>query len=415
MKRRLLACMLALSLGLTACISGSSSKVALAARPVYPGNSLRALREEYPLTGELTRTVQDFSIRSAALALGGTEKNALYSPVSLWFALALCAEGAGGDTRAALLRALGLPGEAALGESAKALFLHLYTDSQIGSLKLANSLWLPQGFPVNQDFLDRAAEQFYAASYRCDFADPAAGAAMGDWLSAATGGLLGGTPQETDPETLVTLFSAIYYTDQWIDEFHAEQNTTGEFHNLDGTVSQTEYMNRTSGSYTYYYYGDGYLAASLRLAYGTMYLILPDEGRTPGDLLADSTTLAELLCETGEHGYGEVILQLPKFEVSDSLDLESTVTGLGAGCVFDPGADFSALSPDDLYVSYVQQEATLSLDEKGVTAAAYTEIGLNGGTPLPDSRAELILDRPFLFVITSNSVPLFVGAVNTLA
>lgn len=99
-----------------------------------------------------------------------------YSPVSLWFSLALCAESAQGETRAALLDALGLPESAAAG--AKALYNNLYQDNEMGALKPSISFWINEDFSVNQDFLDQAAEDFYAHSYLCDFSDAAAGEAM---------------------------------------------------------------------------------------------------------------------------------------------------------------------------------------------------------------------------------------------
>lgn len=419
MKRKLLALTLALVLGLTACSPASGGGTKPAAEPEYPKalsfddfEGRWARREEYPVSDDVWESVSAFSARSASLALGGTEENVLYSPVSLWFALALCAESAQGDTRAALLDALGLSGDTA--GAAKALYNSLYQDNEMGALKLASSLWVSQEFSVHQDFLDRAAEDFYAHSYVCDFSDPATGKAMGHWLDEATGGLLGGQPLETDPGTLMTLFSALYYSDQWIDEFRKDQNTTGDFHNADGTVSQAEYMNRTYGSHGWQM-GDGWLSSGLSLKNGgSMVFVLPDEGVTPGDLLADPETLAAILAQNSDGGWGEVVFQIPKFEVADSLDLKDAVTGLGAGIIFDAEqADFSNLSEDALCLSSVKQEATLSIDEKGVTAAAYTQIDYAGAAP-PDGRAELILDRPFLFFVTVSGTPLFVGVVNWL-
>lgn len=441
MKRKLLALGLVFVLTFTACAPSVSApvedntptvsdpspskqpllgrKVKPAAEPAYPKSigfddyeGRFALREKYPVDQALWSSIDAFSARAASLALGGSKENALFSPLSLWFALALCAESAEGDTRTALLDALGLPDEAA--QSAKAVYNNLYKDNNIGTLKLSTSLWVNEQFPVKEAFLGLAADSFYAHSYHCDFSDAATGKAMGDWLDEATGGLLGGQPLSTDPTTLMALFSAIYYSDQWTDEFNKEKNTTGDFHNADGTVSQAEYMHRTYGSHGWKC-GEDWLSTSLGLKNGgSMYLILPDEGVTPGELLADPDTLAEILSGEAEGGWGEVVIQLPKFEVSDSLDLKPVLEGLGAGIVFDyEQADFSNLSEAALGLSSVKQEATLSIDEKGVTAAAYTQIDY-AGAAMPEGRAELILDRPFLFAVVTNGVPLFVGAVNQM-
>lgn len=428
MKRKFLALSLAFVLSLTACSSPSGSlgpskasgaRPETIAEPVYPKalsfddyEGRFARREKYPVADEIWNSVSDFSTRSASLALGNREDNSLYSPVSLWFALAICAESAKGDTRNALMDALGLSGDAAF--TAKALYNRLYQDNEIGALKLANSLWINESFTVNPEFLAQAAENFYAHSYTCDFSDASTGKAMGEWLDEATGGLLGGNALETDASTLMTLFSTIYYSDQWTDEFDKNKNTTDNFHSLDGSVSKAEYMNHTYFSHGWQT-GDGWISSGLGLKNGgSMYFVLPDEGVTPGELLADPETLAEILSRENEGGWGEVVFQIPKFEVNASLDLKDTVTGLGAGIVFDAGnADFSNLSEEALCLSSVKQESTLSIDEKGVTAAAYTQIDYAGAAP-PNGRAELILDRPFLFFVTSGSTPLFIGIVNQM-
>lgn len=432
MKRKLLALTMVFVLALSACTPASSDSgqknhhllgknLKAAAQPDYPKapgfddyEEKRAIREQYPVGDDVWASVSDFSARSAALALGGTEENALYSPISLWFALTICAESAAGETRAALLNALDLPEDTDVAAKAKAVFHRLYQDNEIGALKLANSLWVNQSYSVKQEFLDKAAEDFYAHSYLCDYSDPATGKAMGDWLDEATGGLLGGQPLETSEETLMTLFSALYYSDQWTDEFREENNTTGDFHNADGTVSRTEYMNSTYFSHGWQT-GDGWISSGLGLKNGgSMYFVLPDEGVTPGELLSDPETLAEILAGENEGGWGEVVFQIPKFEVSDKLDLKPVLEGMGAEIAFDLAqADFSNLSEEALGLSSVKQETTLSIDEKGVTAAAYTEILYCGAAP-PDGRAELILDRPFLFFVKVSGVPLFVGAVNQM-
>ena len=52
-------------------------------------------------------------------------------------------------------------------------------------------------------------------------------------------------------------------------------------------------------------------------------------------------------------------------------------------------------------------------DEEGVTAAAYTVMLMCGAGMPPMEEMDFILDRPFLFVITSrDNLPLFAGVVN---
>ncbi len=56
----------------------------------------------------------------------------------------------------------------------------------------------------------------------------------------------------------------------------------------------------------------------------------------------------------------------------------------------------------------------VTVDEEGVSAAAYTVMMADaGGAMPPEKEVDFILDRPFLFVITGNDgLPLFTGVVN---
>ena len=76
-------------------------------------------------------------------------------------------------------------------------------------------------------------------------------------------------------------------------------------------------------------------------------------------------------------------------------------------------ADFTPLSDTKpLFISGVSQKANISIDEKGVEATAYTDIRYAGAAP-PNGRAEMILNRPFIFILTgSDNIPLFVGIIN---
>ena len=58
------------------------------------------------------------------------------------------------------------------------------------------------------------------------------------------------------------------------------------------------------------------------------------------------------------------------------------------------------------------KEYALAVDEKGVTAAAYIALPTPGSAQPPKEIIEFVLDRPFLFVITKDQIPLFAGVIN---
>ena len=112
-----------------------------------------------------------------------------------------------------------------------------------------------------------------------------------------------------------------------------------------------------------------------------------------------------------------VNLSLPKFDIVSDTDLIPQLQALGIADVFDPErADFSPLlgnTEDYPYVDQVSHAARVAVDEKGVTAAAYTVIEADNAAAAIEEEIDFTLDRPFLFVIESrDGVPLFTGIVN---
>ena len=63
---------------------------------------------------------------------------------------------------------------------------------------------------------------------------------------------------------------------------------------------------------------------------------------------------------------------------------------------------------------FLRDDTRVKIDEKGVTAASYIELNFGAGAAMPpDEIIDFVLDRPFVFVVTRDQIPLFVGTVNT--
>jgi serpin B len=61
------------------------------------------------------------------------------------------------------------------------------------------------------------------------------------------------------------------------------------------------------------------------------------------------------------------------------------------------------------YITDVIQETHIGIDEDGVEATAYTQVNFFGAMP-PNGRADMILDRPFIYgIITHDDTILFIG------
>ena len=87
---------------------------------------------------------------------------------------------------------------------------------------------------------------------------------------------------------------------------------------------------------------------------------------------------------------------------------------MGATNVFHENiTEFTKLTGDTpIYLTGANQSVRVQIDEEGVKAAAYIEIPGAGSAAPPEEVIDFVLDRPFMFVITNDNIPLFAGCVN---
>ena len=350
---------------------------------------------------------------------GQPGENAVCSPLNLYMALALLAEVTDGDTRQQVLDLLNSDGIEALRTQAGHVWNAHYCADGASACTLANSVWLDSGLTYDATVLDTLTKNYYASAFRGDLGSAEMDALLQKWLNDQTGGLLEDQIQNVhmDPATVLALASTIYYRAKWTSEFWEGANTEDTFHGTAGDVTAT-YMN-TCLTYGPYYWGEDFGAVSLGLEDGShMWLVLPDEGSSPEDILASGHALELILgnpYESENQKSLRVNLSLPKFDIAADRKLNDAMKALGITHVFDPAsAEFSLLQTEyDCWLDSVDHAARVAIDEEGVTAAAYTVMLMCGAAMPPEDEMDFILDRPFLFVITSrDNLPLFAGIVN---
>ena len=366
------------------------------------------------LDQESAAPVLTFADRTAEAIFTNSE-NRVYSPISLYAALAMLTEVTDGDTRQQVMDLLAADDAETLRQQIKDLWIGVYTDDDQSVCRLANGAFLRENAEVKQAAVDTLADWHFASTYRVPMGTAEADEAIAGWLNQNTGGLLSEETGNirTDGNDLLRLYNTIYYKSSWRDAFESSRTREDVFTAANGAKQKTEFMHRTeSGSYRK---GDGYTAAPRSLNYGRMVFVLPDEGVTPESLLQQQGFLAEL---TGDYNAAELVWSVPKFDVKSSTELNEVLRSLGVTDAFDgTKADFTPLTDNGAVVDSVMQAARVKIDEDGVEAAAYTEIVVDESAMMEmPPTVEMELDRPFLFVIFDyNNIPLFVGTVNAVA
>ncbi len=405
--------------------SGSVSAVALAEYPEEPvyKNDLERYENRKEIPENFLTAYQSFFMETGSALFKDSKENVIYSPLSFYYALAFAAGGASGDTRKELLHVLHYPYVENLSADCKTAFEALYhvpnakngKDRDSGeyppesrySFTMASSLWADDSLEVKKEFADHGAKYFYGDTYSADFRAPETGKAMAEWVKERTGGKL--EPAAAIPETMVlSLKNTVYFYDEWLDKFEKENTKEDSFKKADGETVTCEFMNRTMDSHRFRK-GETFTMSSLSLKNGTVEFYLPDEGVDVHDFFKDPDTLYGVMKGEDGVGMGEVVWKIPKFSYGSSLELAALLKNLGVEAAFQEDADFTGISDSSpLFLTAVTQDAHIGIDENGVEAAAYTEISW-AGAAMPVGRADMILDRPFFYVIKNRGQVIFMG------
>lgn len=360
--------------------------------------------------------LDEFFSDTAEVFLSNTEgENRVYSPLNIYFALAMLAEVSEGESREEILTLLECDNIEALRTKTHTLWNAHYRDDGLVTSLLGSSVWLDRSLAYEERAVEALKNFYYASVYRGEMGSEELDAVLEEWVREQSKGLLT-APDMLSSETLFALVSSIYYKTAWDDKFFEGKNTDGVFHGSRGDGACV-FMNMQKTAM--YSWGEKFSSASLSLQEGEMVFLLPDEGVSIDECLADAE-VRRFLQRNGrwESSVGiKINYSIPKFDVSSEIGLEDGLRQLGVDSCLSAGADFSPLLGENAPLATalaIEHRARVRIDEKGVEGAALTEITAGSAMP-PEDEVDFVLDRPFLFLIRSgDGLPLFVGVINQI-
>uniref|UniRef100_A0A0E0F3X2 Serpin domain-containing protein n=1 Tax=Oryza meridionalis TaxID=40149 RepID=A0A0E0F3X2_9ORYZ len=380
---------------------------------------------------------------------GAPDGNLVFSPLSVYAALALVAAGAGGDTLAELLGVLGAGSRDELAGLAGRLAGQALADrSRAGGPRVSfvSGVWHDKTRTLSPSFRDAAVQSFMAETRAADFREKPGEAVnqINAWARKATNKLIdsvidGGLPADND----VVVANAVYFKGKWKDPFTKALTKTGKFHRLDGAAVDASFMQRG----TYYDTGD-YIACHdgfkvLRLPYDderrrspaspppppstprfSLCVFLPDARDGLWDLLdeiASTPGFLQAKLPTRHASVGE--FKLPKFKLTFSGDIAGVLRGLGLDATFSDGeADFSKMVEDDggrrpLSMRSLVHKAVIEVNEEGTEAAASAlnmVCGMSMTPEPPPVVVDFVADHPFAFFVIEETTGAVVFAGHVL-
>jgi serine protease inhibitor len=344
-------------------------------------------------------------------------ENIFISPFSVSTALQMLANGAAGKTKSeiqSVLKTENLP-QNKLNTACKELNQSLKSQTNV-ILDLADGIWYQNNFRLKPEFIAADKEFFGAELAPVDFESPKSADIINDWANKETRGKINGVVSFPFPAlTRVILANAIYFKGKWDEPFDKRLTKPRDFYLTDGGKKQVPMMSQHK---TFSYLENGDFQA-VRLPYAgdglAMYLFLPAKNSSPQKLVAEfrGGKWTEKIMPRFSDREGTVIF--PKFKLNYDILLNKTLQALGMRQAFSDDAVFSAMADEPLRISAVKQKSFVDVNEEGTEAAAVTTVAMESmAIERPLKPFEMIVDRPFLFVIADNQTQtiLFMGLVS---
>uniref|UniRef100_A0A915HZ33 Serpin domain-containing protein n=1 Tax=Romanomermis culicivorax TaxID=13658 RepID=A0A915HZ33_ROMCU len=202
-------------------------------------------------------------------------------------------------------------------------------------------------------------------------------------------------------ETSTLLVNALYFKGIWYDEFDVEKTTKKNFYSSPDHTVEIDMMHMNENEM--YYENDQVQLLSLKYEHcsAKMIIILPKEKfglKKVMDQL-NGSTLRRWISELDKK---EVHMQIPKFKIEQSFNLNESLRKLGLSLPFTDDADFSAMvEGTKIKISDVVHKAFIEVDEKGTEAAAASFAKMVPCSLFISNEGPKIFtaDHPFLFIL----------------
>lgn len=286
-------------------------------------------------------------------------------------------------------------------------------------LLIANSLWCNQCITVDASYTSRARDVSDADVREIDFAAADAASRINAWVNEKTVGKIPQMVDGLDPLAVLVALNAIYFKGLWKRPFQCDLTREETFTTGSGLKKTLPQM-RQRGWFRYFEQRE---FQAVVLPYQgsriTMYVFLPSE-KFSLTKLHDLVSAARWEDWTKRFAMTLGTVHLPRFKMSYRASLQTVLVNLGMERAFDrERAEFGGIRsvPPQVWIDQVLHLAVAEVNEEGTEAAAATTTVMRASLAQrfrpPEPEFEMIVDRPFLFLIRdeTNGNILFMGSV----
>ncbi|XP_043575339.1 leukocyte elastase inhibitor A-like isoform X2 [Chiloscyllium plagiosum] len=339
--------------------------------------------------------------------------NIFFSPFSISVALAMVHLGAKNNTASQMAKTLHFDQVQNVHSRFQEMQSEINRADAAYLLKVANRLYGEKTYSFLDEFFTSSMKFYGAKMSAVDFRTAAneIRQEINKWVEAETANKIKDLLAEgsVDSDTRLVLVNAISFKGTWAETFD-EQDTREMPFKLNKNETKPVKMMYQMKEFFISHVQEFKLQV-LELPYVgndlSMIILLPD------DIMDDSTGLKQLEQELTLEKLQEwthpnhmrkldVHVRLPKFKLEGDYELNSPLSSLGMGDVFDSTrANLSGMSATrDLYVSKVAHKSFVEVNEEGTEAAAATAVMVVLCARMDEEF--FTADHPFLFFIRHN-------------
>jgi len=366
------------------------------------------------------------------LATSSNQDNFVFSPLSLHSALSLLylATRDNSSTQEQLRVAMGMVNSQQLVKTAYNMVIDSYRNQS--SFAYGNHIWVGKDIQLDEAYNEAVTNNFDSGVSKLEFERREAVVEVNNWIKNLTNNEIQNLVDSFTANTQMFIANALYFKEDWLIPFNEEdfeeKQLMVDFETPSGKAKIPMIWQETDK--IRYFVIENERLEIVTIPYKNdifeMKIIIPSgidhllrledmmkqrEGRDQHfDTSNNAFNFFKDLAEIYEEEYEEVKLTIPKFIVRSKFNAADALIALGAKDMFSIGADFDKIVAGGLIsVGDILHEACVEVSKNGTEGSAATGIEV---TLLSfGSQKEVIVDRPFIFIIQDkiNKIPVLVG------
>ena len=330
------------------------------------------------------------------------EKNLTISPLSIFQALSLTANGAKSETQNELLKLLDNKTMEEINMINQNILSIIKENS---SLEIGNAI-MSKLSPL-PTFSNIAKEKYFSEIMPLNNVKQ-----VNKWCEKKTHGKIKEIIDKLPPNIFMLILNAVYFKAQWVNQFPDYSTTKKSFFNCNSKNKEIK-IDTMINTDRFAYFEDSNLQSielPFKKDFMSAIIILPKQN-------LDINEFIDIIDKDNEYiysiidnfKYSKVNIEMPRFEIEYKESLKEVLEDMGVKLAFSTIADFSNIRrQNDLMIDDIIHKTYLKVNEDGTEAAAITIVEMveNAMEVIIEEKIyNMKINRPFLFIIRNNKLP----------